>query len=82
MKEVNARTINTPGNEFFEKKNELFNLYLKMPVEFKEAWKLFRKRCKEEGLEFEDLLGNLIRQYTQGKISFKRELLPNGHEKK
>lgn len=81
MKEVNVRAINTPDNEFLEKKPELFNLYLKMPVEFKKDWKLFRKRCKKMGLEFEDVLGNLILQYTQGKIAFKSELAPNGQKK-
>ena len=63
--------INTPENEFLVKKQELFNLYLKMPVQFKADWRLFRKRCKEQGFEFEDVLGNLIIQFNKGKISFK-----------
>ena len=71
MKEENVRAINTPRNEFLEKKPELFNLYLKMPVQFKEDWILFRKRCKRAGLEFEDVLGNLIQQYSRGEIAFK-----------
>jgi hypothetical protein len=81
MKEINTRAINTPRNEFLEKKPELFNLYLKMPVKFKEDWKLFRKRCKKEGFEFEDVMGNLIMQYIKGKIAFKGELVHNELEK-
>ncbi|MCP5105534.1 MAG: hypothetical protein GY950_19260 [bacterium] len=76
-KEVNARSINTPGNEFLEKKQELFNLYLKMPVQFKEDWKLFRKRCKKQGFEFEDVLGNLIIRFSKGEIEFKKYRGPN-----
>ena len=72
MKVGNVRAINTPENEFLEKKQELFNLYLKMPVQFKSDWKLFRKRCKEQGLEFEDVLGNLIIQFNEQRISFKK----------
>ena len=71
MKEGNTRVINTPENEFLKKEQELFNLYLKMPVQFKDGWKLFRKRCKEQGLEFEDVLGNLILQFNEKQISFK-----------
>jgi hypothetical protein len=77
LKEVNARAIKTPKNEFLEKKQELFNLYLKMPVQFKEAWKLFRKHCKKQGLEFEDVLGDLIIQFNKGKIAFKGESVPD-----
>ena len=71
MEEKNTRTINTPKNEFLEKKPELFNLYLKMPVQFKTDWQLFRKRCKKQGFEFEDVLGSLIIQFNKGKISFR-----------
>lgn len=67
MRELNARAINTPENEFLEKKQELFNLYLKMPVQFKEDWKLFRNRCKKKGFEFEDVLGDLIIQFNKGE---------------
>ncbi len=81
MKDVNDRAINTPENEFLEKKQELFNLYLKMPVQFKEDWKLFRKRCKKQGVEFEDVLGDLIIQFNKGKIAFKGDLVPDEQEK-
>jgi hypothetical protein len=77
VKEENVRAINTPGNEFLEKKQELFNLYLKMPVQFKEDWQLFRKLCREQGVEFEDVLGNLIFQFNKGKIAFKGDLVPD-----
>jgi hypothetical protein len=77
VKEVNARVINTPENEFLEKKQELFNLYLKMPVQFKEDWQLFRKRCKKQGFEFEDVLGDLIIQFNKGKIAFTGEQVPD-----
>jgi hypothetical protein len=77
MKEENLRAINLPGNEFLEKKQELFNLYLKMPVQFKEDWKLFRKRCKKQGFEFEDVLGDLIIQFNKGKIAYKGEQVPD-----
>ncbi|MHC4301482.1 MAG: hypothetical protein ACYS7Y_29800 [Planctomycetota bacterium] len=65
------RRINTPENEFLKKKQELFNLYLKMPVRFKADWKRFRKRCNEQGYDFEDVLGRLITQFSKGKISFR-----------
>lgn len=78
MKDINARAIITPKNEFLEKKQELFNLYLKMPVQFNEDWKLFRKLCKKQGFEFEDVLGDLIIQFNKGKIGFKGESVPNG----
>ncbi len=68
--------INTPPNEFLEKKQELFNLYLKMPVQFKKDYELFRKLVREQGFEHEDVLGNLIIQFNKGKISFKRKLGP------
>ena len=69
MKKWNDRAINTPENEFLKKKQELFNLYLKMPVQFKSDWKIFREHCKKQGLEFEDVLGSLIIQFNDGKIS-------------
>lgn len=71
MKDLNAKAINTPKNEFLEKKQELFNLYLKMPVQFKEEWKLFRELSRKQGFEFEDVLGNLIIQFNQGHFEFK-----------
>lgn len=77
MKEENKRAISLPENEFLEKKQELFNLYLKMPVQFKEDWKLFRKRCKELGFEFEDVLGDLLIQFNKGKIAFKGGQVPD-----
>jgi hypothetical protein len=69
------KRIKTPENEFLKKKQELFNLYLKMPVQFKTDWKLFRKRCNKQGFEFEDVLGNLIIRFNKGKIRFKGELI-------
>lgn len=81
MREGNAGAINTPKNEFLEKKQELFNLYLKMPVQFKEDWKLFRKRCKKQGFEFEDVLGNLIVQFHKGEITFKGDIVHDEQEK-
>ena len=74
--------INTPENEFLKKKQELFNLYLKMPVQFKADWELFRKRCRKHGFEFEDVLGKLIIQFNKGKISFKGKLISHEREKK
>ena len=71
MKEGNVRTINIPENEFLEKKQELFNLYLKMPVQFKKDYRLFRKLVRKQGLEFEDVLGDLIIQFNERKISVK-----------
>ena len=81
MKDVNTRTINTPKNEFLEKKQELFNLYLKMPVQFKDAWKSFRERCKKQGFEFEDVLGDLIIQFNKGKAAFRGERIDEKQEK-
>lgn len=75
MNKDQNKFINTPENEFLEKKQDLFNLYLKMPVQFKADWELFRKRCKKKAFEFEDVLGNLIIQFNKGKISFKGELI-------
>ena len=77
-----SKLINTPESEFLKKKQELFNLYLKMPVQFKADWKLFRKRCKKQGFEFEDMLGDLIIQFNKGKICFKGELISDEQEKK
>jgi len=70
MIEVRVGAIETPKNEFLPKKQELFNLYLKMPLQFKEDWKLFRKRCKKQGFEFEDVLGDLIIQFNNEVIEF------------
>ncbi len=82
MREENVRAINTPKNEFLEKKQELFNLYLHMPVQFKEDWQLFRKLCKKQGFEFEDVLGNLIIQFNKGKVALRGELAPDVQEEK
>ena len=68
--------INTPENEFLEKKQELFNLYLRMPVKFKKDFEFFRKLVREQGLDYEDVLGNLIIQFNKGKISFNKRLGP------
>lgn len=82
MRKGNAGTIDTPGNQFLPKKQELFNLYLKMPVLFKEDWLLFRKRCREQGLLFEDVLGNLIIRFHRGDISFQEAIAAHGKERK
>jgi len=71
MKKMRAGAIETPENEFHPRKQELFNLYLKMPVQFREDWIRFRKLCKKQGFEFEDLLGSLIIQFNRGEIKFK-----------
>jgi DNA polymerase III delta prime subunit len=81
MKEKNVRSMNTPENEFLDKKQELFNLYLKMPVQFKKDYELFRKIVRKQGLEHEDVLGNLIIQFTKGEISFKKNLNPDEPKK-
>jgi hypothetical protein len=73
MKTRTARTILTPENEFLKHEPALFNLYLKMPVQYKEAWREFRRNCSKLGLEFEDVLGNLLIQFNQGGISYKRK---------
>lgn len=73
MREMRAGAIETPTNEFLPRKQELFNLYLKMPVQFKKEWEFFRKRCKKQGFEFQDLLGNLIIQFNKGEIGFKEK---------
>ena len=67
----NSRRIITPDNEFLKRKQELFNLYLKMPVEFEQEWKLFKKKCTQQGMDFEDVLGDLIVQFNQGDIVYK-----------
>jgi hypothetical protein len=71
MKTENGGMIVTPGNEFLKHKSELFNLYLKMPAEFKEDWLLFKKNCRKQGLEFEDVIGDLIIQFNKGGITYK-----------
>lgn len=65
--------FDTPKNEFLKKKQERFNLYLQMPVEFKKEWMLFRKCCREKGLEFEDVLGSLIIQFNKDTIQLKKD---------
>ena len=71
MKTGTARTLITPDNEFLEKKQELFNMYLKMPVQFKEDWVIFKEHCRKLGVEFEDVLGDLIVQFNCGDVSYK-----------
>jgi hypothetical protein len=71
MKKGNARAINTPENEFLKRKQELFTMNLLLPVQFKEDWLLFKKLCNKLGLEFEDVLGDLIVQFNNGGISYK-----------
>lgn len=66
-----ARSIMTPENEFLEHEPELFNLYLKMPVQFKGDWRAFKKKCAALGTEFEDVLGDLIRQFNCGEASYR-----------
>ena len=71
MKTGTARTLITPDNEFLEKKQELFNMYLKMPVQFKGDWFIFKEHCRKLGVEFEDVLGDLIVQFNCGDVSYK-----------
>jgi hypothetical protein len=71
MQEENKRTINTPENEFLKRKQELFTMNLIMPVQFKEDWHSFKKHCGKLGVEFEDVLGDLIIQFNNGSISYK-----------
>lgn len=71
MKTGHVNTLITPENEFLKHKPELFNMYLKMPVQFKRDWLLFKKNCISLGVEFEDVLGNLLIQFNQGGISYK-----------
>lgn len=73
MKGAVARIIETPENEFPEREPELFRMYLHMPVQFKADWILFRRRCTQLGLDFEDVLGDLIRQFNAGGISCGRK---------
>lgn len=63
--------ILTPENEFLKRKPELFNLYLKMPIQFKKDWLLFKNNCDKLGVEFEDVLGDLIVQFNNGDISYR-----------
>ena len=63
--------ILTPENEFLIRKPELFNLYLKMPIQFKKDWLLFKNNCDKLGVEFEDVLGDLIVQFNNGDISYR-----------
>jgi len=71
MKTGTGRTILTPDNEFLEREQVLFNLYLKMPVQFKESWREFKRKCSGLGVEFEDVLGDLIIQFNQGEVRYK-----------
>jgi hypothetical protein len=71
MKTGRGRTILTPDNEFPPSEQVLFNLYLKMPVQFKGAWGEFKRNCTRMGVEFEDVLGDLIAQFNKGDISYK-----------
>lgn len=73
MREMKEGYLETPDNEFLPRKQELFNLYLKMPVQFKEEWKLFRKQCRQAGYEFEDVLGDILIRFNKGEIAFKPE---------
>lgn len=70
MREENSRAIYTPENEFLERQLELFTMKLKMPIQFKEDWHLFKKQCSNLGVEFEDVLGDLIIQFNHGGISY------------
>ena len=71
MKAGTDRTILTPDNEFLSREQVLFNLYLKMPVQFKEAWGEFKRHCTRMGVEFEDVLGDLIIQFNNGEVRYK-----------
>lgn len=71
MKTGNARRIITPQNEFLKRKPELFNMYLKMPAQFKDEWLLFRKNCEKLGVEFEDVLGDLLIQFNNKEVFYK-----------
>jgi hypothetical protein len=72
MKEMKVGNVETPGNEFLPKKQELFCLRLNLPAQFKDDWILFRKLCKKKGSEFEDVLCDMIVQFNKGKISIKK----------
>lgn len=73
MKTAVPRTLETPENEFLKRKQELFRMNLLMPVQFKGDWVLFKRRCTQLGLDFEDVLGNLILQFNAGGISYVRK---------
>ena len=73
MRTAVARAIDTPENEFPERKPELFRMNLLMPVQFKEDWILFKRRCTQLGLDFEDVLGDLIIQFNAGGVSYTRK---------
>ena len=73
MKSAPARNIETPENQFLEKRPELFRMNLLMPVQFKGDWILFKRRCTQLGLDLEDVLGDLIRQFNAGGISTRRK---------
>lgn len=65
--------FNTPKSEFIKKKQVSFYLNLQLPVEFKKDWILFRKCCREKGLEFEDVLGGLIIQFNKDTAKFRKD---------
>ena len=71
MKTGRSKTLTTPENEFLKRTPELFNMYLKMPVKFKPEWLFFKKKCRRLGVEFEDVLGDLLTQFNKGGISYK-----------
>jgi hypothetical protein len=71
MKTGTSRTIITPENEFLKREPELFTMNLLMPVQFTEDWLVFKKHCSKLGVEFEDVLGDLIIQFNNGGVSYK-----------
>jgi hypothetical protein len=73
MQKENNRAIRTPENEFIKRKQELFTMNLIMPVQFKNDWHIFKKQCRKLGVEFEDVLGNLIIQFNNGDVSYTGE---------
>ena len=73
MHKENYRAICTPENEFIKRNQELFTMNLIMPVQFKDDWHIFKKQCNTLGVEFEDVLGNLIIQFNNGSISYTGE---------
>ena len=72
MKEMKTGNIETPKNEFLPLEQEQFCLNLRLPVQFKEEWKCFRKLCREQGSEFEDVLGGLIIRFNKEKTASKK----------
>jgi hypothetical protein len=82
MERLNPRSINTPKNQFLKRKPESFRLNLRMPYEFKEIFHFFRKLTRDQGLEWEDVLGNLMAQFNVGNISFDRTMKSDGKKKK